>query len=295
MNGRDAARAAAPVAPQTPGVPQADAGQPSPTVLSAFGLPDTSGNSSAPKTTAPVQPNPMFTGNGVQPPAAPVQVTTPPVAPTHVDAAGQQIVENYSAVIQRHSEQAYATALYNAKQDPSIVDGMLASGDQTERQIAEKLLTRNPELFGAGTVEEYQAKRSLEDAGSDPRDREIAQLKINQAKIEQQSADREWRDWKKENGIKDDSFGQLCDTVRKQNPNLPQGDIVAIARGRAGVKPLDPSPLDAVKVNAGGGRGSPPEGQQMDSGALSVMNVGSTEITAAEAYFQAIGGVSKGR
>lgn len=296
VDARDAARAApqAPAPTVIPGVPQTDSGQPSPTVLSAFGLnvPPGTPPANQPPPAAPV--DPMFKANGVDAPAAPVVTTPPAVDPTHVDTAAQQVVENYSATIQRHAEQAYATALYNAKQDPSVIDAMLTSGDQTEMQIAEKLLARNPDLFGAGTVEEYQAKRTLEEAGADPRDKEIAQLKINQAKIDQREADREWKDWKKDNGLKDDSFGQLCDQVRKQNPNLPQGDIVAIARGRAGIKPLDPSPLDAVRVNAGGARGTPPEGQQMDPGALSVLGLGANEVQSADAYFEAIGSF-KGR
>ncbi len=299
VNGRDAARAAAP-APTPPavipGVPQNDNGQPSPAVLSAFNLPVPPGTQT-PAAQKPAQPpNPMFKGNGLEPPPPAAPVTPPPVAPTNVDANGQQIVENYSAVIQRHAEQAYATALYNAKQDPSVVDAMLTSGDATEMQIAEKLLTRNPELFGAGTIEEYQAKKALDDAGSDPRDKEIAQLKINQAKIDKRDAERDWTVWKDKNGIKDDSFGKLCDQVRKEYPNSPKGDIVAVARGRAGVKPLEPSPLDAVKVNAGGGRGAPADaGRQLDPGALSALKLGANEVQAAEAYFEAVGSNLRGR
>lgn len=288
---RDANRSAEPKV-EPPSVPGSTPAQPSPTVMSAFGLPSTPVPGAL---NAPVQPsNSLFAGAGIVAP----QPTPPPspVTPTNVDANGKQIVENYSAVIQRHAEEAYATSLVRAKQDPSVIDTMLASDLKEEKSIAEKLLARNPELFGAGTAEEYQAKKQLEAAGDDPRDKEIAQLRLNQAKIDQKQNDRDWRDWKKENGVKDDSFGQMCDSVRKQHPMLPEGDIVAIARGRVGIKPLEPSPLDGVHVAPTGGRGSPSEGgKQPNSGALQAMRLGANEVTAAESYFEAVGSNLRGR
>lgn len=304
---RDAARSAGAASPQAPvmppaaavpvplsGVPPQQPGQPSPAVYAALGLPVPPGTPQAQPPAAPPV-NPLFAAMGLQPPAAPPATPPPaPVAPSHVDAAGQKIVENYSATIQRHAEQAYATALYRAKQDPTALDAMIASEDAVEKDIAKKLLERNPELFGAGNVEEYQAKKQLESAGSDPRDREIAQMKLDNAKRDQREADREWREWKKENGVKADSFGQLCDQVRREYPNSPKGDIVAIARGRAGIKPLEPSALDGVHVPPGGERGAPPEGSQPNSGAISALGLGTNEVSAAEAYFEQIGSL-KGR
>lgn len=298
VNGRDAARAAAPApaavmppAAIPSGVPEAQPGQPSAAAMDALGLTPPAKAPNPAK--APPAPNPLFKAAGVQPPA-PLQDPTPPaVTPGHIDPAAQAIVENYSATIQRHAEEAYATALYRAKQDPTVLEAMVASGDKVERNIAEKLLQRNPELFGAGTIEEYQAKTELARAGDDPRDREIAQLKMDNAKRDAREQDREWRDWKKEHGVKDDAFGQLCDQARKEYPSAPKGDIVAIARGRAGIKSLEPTALDGIQVPSTGGRGAPQDaGSQINQGAASMLGLGGTEVSQAEAYFESIGGVT---
>jgi hypothetical protein len=240
----------------------------------------------------------LFAAAGVQPPAPAGQSATPPqppVNPSNVDAAGKQIVENYSTVIQRYAEEAYATVFSRAKQDPIVVKNLIESGDKTERSLAEKLLQRNPELFGAGTIEEYMANQALEQAGADPRDREIAQMKLENAKRDQREANREWREWKKEHGVKNDSFGQLCDQVRTQFPKMPESDIVAVARGRAGIKPLEPSALDGVPPSLQGGGGPPPEGGQPNAGAVDALGLRSNDVTAAGAYFEAVGGNVRGR
>lgn len=224
---------------------------------------------------------------GQPPPAA------SPSAQDVANANGQQVVDQYSGAIQRLAEEAYALAAHNALSDSTYVDRMLESGDKTQVDLAKKVIERNSEHFGAKSVEEYQAQVELKKAGDDPVKIELAQLRLNQTRIDNDHADRDWKAYKDKQKVEEDSeFDKLCDSVRKEYPKASKGDILHMARGRAGI---DPQKFVAGGTKAtslgtpGGDRGGQSHTDQPSDSHLSAFGIKPGVASATERYLGGVG------
>ena len=273
--------------------PQSPLGQPPASAFASLGLPPPTSvpapAGAPPSVPVSPKPNPLAALAPGMAPEAPAP-QPPPSAPA--PNPGEQRVEDYSAAIQKSAEEAYAWALHRAMTDPATLDAMIASQNPIEQKLAEKILERNSEHFGAGSIQELKAKKVLDDAGSDPRDRKLAQMELQQTQLLQENKDRAWKDWKKDNGVKDDEFGKLCDQVRKEYPKSPESDVVAVARGRVGIKPQSPTP--ETHLAPAGSRGGPSEkGSQIDSGVMGQFRLDDKTVRSATQYFEAIGAGSR--
>lgn len=281
--GRDAKAAASPSEPASP------ASQPPASAFASLGLQVPTAPSGATPVAPESKPNPLASlapGHDLSN-SAPSPQPTVPAAP---ETPGAKRVEDYSAAIQQHAEQAYAWALHRAMTDPATLDTMIASQNPIDQKIAEKILERNAEHFGAGTLQDYQAKKTIADAGADPRDQELAQMRITQNKLLEENKDRAWKDWKRDNGVKDDEFGKLCDQIRKEYRNSPEADVIALARGRVGIKPQGSSHLSQAPLAPSGSRSAPGnEGAQIDRGVMSDFRLDDSTVRSATAYFEAVG------
>lgn len=267
-------------------------GQPSPVAYAALGLTAPQSPLSATHSDPRVTKNPM---SGLVPDIKPEELLpttapTNPADPAQADAAARRIGE-YEASIQRSAEESYAWALHRSMMDPNALDVMLSSQNPIDRKLAEKILERNSEHFGAGSLDEYLAKKTIDDVGSDPRDRKLAEIELNQKKILKAEDNRRWSDWKKENGVKNDEFGKLCDSVRSEYTSSPEADIISIARGRAGIKSLSPSMIDGFGAPPIGSRGSPhgSPGDSFDPSISREFGLNAGLVRAATGYFEAIG------
>lgn len=271
------------------GEPVSPTGQPPASAFASLGLTPppspVAPSGAAPVAPATPKPNPLASlAPGIQPEAAPPQPTVPATPPN----PGEKRVEEYSAAIQKNAEEAYAWGLHRAMTDPETLDQMIASKNPIDQKIAEKILERNAEHFGAGSIQEFLAKKTIDDAGADPRDRELAQLKINQNKLLEENKNRAWNDWKRDNGVKNDEFGKMCDQIRRDYPNSPESDVVSIARGRAGIKPQGHVP--EAPLAPSGSRGAPGnEGTQIDRGLMGDFRLDDSTVRSATAYFEAVG------
>lgn len=227
-----------------------------------------------------------------KPPEKPVEKTgdtTPPPNPNpaqaKADAEGQTIVDKFSGKIQAHSEELYATLASRARNEDGFLDKLIASEDPMDQKMAKKILERNADIFGAGTVDEYLAKQQIEKAGDDPVQKELAQLRINQAATDKQLKEQEWKTWKAENGISPE-LAELADAVRKQYPpSVPYADIIHIARGRLGI--TNPAPLTKSSTGSPSGRsGGADTGDAIDANVAKLMRVDDPKLAQrAEKYF----------
>ena len=151
---------------------------------------------------------------------------------------GQQVVDNYSSTIQGLAEEAYELARHNAVSDPTYLQSLIDSGDKTKMKLADKVLERNAQQFGAKSVDEYKAKLELDKAGDDPVRIELAQIKMEQARVKSDQTNRDWNSFKRNKKVQEGSeFDKLCDSVRKEYPSSPESDVLLLAQGRAGIDP----------------------------------------------------------
>lgn len=178
---------------------------------------------------------PMATDLKVQTPSE-----TPPSAPNaeddeqkKADAEGKKVVDNYSSQIQEKAEELYGTMLLRAKTEEGYLQKLVHSTDKTERKFAEKILSRNADLFGAGSVEEYKKNLAIASAGDDPKDQKIAAVEHEVKELSEKQRLAEWETWKKEAQITGD-FASLVDDLHVQYPAVSHGDLVAMAKGRMG-------------------------------------------------------------
>jgi hypothetical protein len=165
---------------------------------------------------------------------------TPPSAPKSeddeqkkADAEGQKVIDNYSAQIQEEAESLYGTMLLRAQTEEGYLQKLVTSTDKTKRKFAEKILSRNPELFGAGSVEEYKKNLAISSAGDDPIAQKVAAIEVQTQELSNKQQLAEWETWKKEAQITGD-LASLVDDLHSQYPLVSRGDIIAMAKGRLG-------------------------------------------------------------
>lgn len=223
------------------------------------------------------------------------QMPQVPQQPVQQQPSQPQPTEQMSAWIQQQSEAAYGTALFRAMNEPDFLERLTASQNPMEQQLARKVLERNAEHFGAGTVEEYQAKLELDRAGSDPVKQELARVKMQQVEQSKQMQQMQWNAWKATNGIKDDAFGQLTDAVRKEFPNATPADVVHIARGRSGINPQQQMTIDqqqGINPLAGGGsRGGQPSEQGVSAEGMALFGLTPQLQNQTESYMRTVGAI----
>ena len=172
---------------------------------------------------------------------------------------GQKVVDNYSAKIQEHSEQLYAISVQRVKTEPSHIETLI-EGDKDDRKMAVKVLKNNPDIFGAGTIEDYQVVQARKQAGNSEAAQELAEIKQRQKNLEDRQSESNWLAWKGQNSVLGEA-AELADTIRNDNPNMPWGLIMDAVKGRMGNKEgimSKPSASTAV------GSAAPPEGEEVD-------------------------------
>jgi hypothetical protein len=147
-------------------------------------------------------------------------------------AEGQKLVDTYSAKIQEQAEELYGTLLLRAKDDPTFLDALVESKDKIERKYAEKILSRNSDLFGAKSIEEYKQQKALKDV-SDPNARKLIEIENKLHASEKRQEESAWEDFKRDSKIAGD-FASFCDDLRSEHPDLPYGKLVAMAKGLQG-------------------------------------------------------------
>ena len=177
---------------------------------------------------------PDLTVTSQTPPETPPSAEKPEVdEQKKADAEGQKVVDNYSAQIQEEAESLYGTMLLRAQTEEGYLQKLVDSPDKTKRKFAEKILSRNPELFGAGSVEEYKKNLAIASAGDDPIAQRVAAVEHETKELSDKHQLAEWETWKKEAQITGE-FGSLVDELHSQYPSVTRGDIVALAKGKLG-------------------------------------------------------------
>lgn len=147
------------------------------------------------------------------------------------DGKKPKIVDDYSATIQSLAEEAYATAVIRAEQDPSILDSLLGSDDKVKKRLAQKLIERNSHLFGgAKSIDEYTKNKAIASAGDDPVQKKLAEQDHELKSIRSRQESQEWEAWKKDRNITGD-FATIVDQVHSEYPSLPREKAVALAKG----------------------------------------------------------------
>ena len=290
-------------------------GQPSPQLMpgvaAAFGLQVPPPVQTAPQQMpqqmpqAPVQQpyNPMtwFQQGYPQPlPQQPVQ-QLPQQQPGQQQIPGQQVpvqqqpTPQMAEYVQQQSEAAYGTALFRAMNEPDFLEKLAQSSNPIEKQLAQKVLERNSEHFGAGNLEAFQANLELQKAGDDPTKQELARMKLNQVEQAKQMQKMQWDAWKSTNGIKDDAFGNLVDAVRLEFPNANPADVVHLARGRSGISPQQQMTIESNPgvngAGGGGSRGGQPQDQGASAEGLALFGLSPAMQNQTEAYMRAVGAI----
>ena len=174
------------------------------------------------------------------------------------DKEGKKVVDNYSAKIQEKAEELYATEERLALRDSAHLDKLLASSDKTDRKNAEKILKRNPDAFGAATVDAYKLSRAKAAAGNDPVRQKLVEVDHEIAGLKQEKRTTEWKEWKLENSVRGD-LSKVADEVYSEYPDLPFADLLSLAKGRAGV--LSPSMPGKREGSSPVGGGSPSQNE----------------------------------
>lgn len=165
-----------------------------------------------------------------------------------------KLVDQYSEFIQRNAEEAYAIALFKAKNDEKYLDTLVASSDPMDQKMATKLLSRND--FGAKSVDEYKRTLRVKQAGDDPKDRRLAELEAKVDELTNGSKVKDWSQWKKENAVSGEAE-VLADQVRMEYPSMSSADVMAFVRGKLGMtqNPTQKEQMGFVR----GGLGAVPE------------------------------------
>jgi len=162
---------------------------------------------------------------------APEKPTEDPKPEAIDDPNAKKLVDKYSAKIQETAEELYASMLYRARNEEGYLAKLAASQDPTEKKLVKKILERNPE-FGASSPEEYRLLTEKQQA-KDPEAQERIELKHKLNSQDQKLKELEWDKYKEKNGITGD-FEVLVDDLHSQHPELPEGKLVAMAKGLSG-------------------------------------------------------------
>jgi hypothetical protein len=183
------------------------------------------------------------------------QEKTPPsddlAANQKADEEAELVIQSREARIQEKSEELYRTEERLALKDPEYIKTLVASKDPLDRKLAGKILKRNAETFGASSLEEYEIVLTKQNI-SDPTEQKIAELDIKTKSLEQKQNDSAWSEWKKANSVGDD-IAKVADEVRATYPQMSNGDVVALARGKMGlVQTSSQKGSSSVAVGASG-------------------------------------------
>lgn len=149
------------------------------------------------------------------------------------DAEAEKVIKNNSARIQETAEELYRVEEKLALSDTSRIDRLVNSKDAQDRKLAEKILKRNAETFGANSVEGYKILQAR-NSSTDPTEQKIAVQDLEIQSLKQKQVDSDWSQWKKDNSVSDE-VAAIADDVRATYPNMSNGDILATARGRMGL------------------------------------------------------------
>lgn len=147
------------------------------------------------------------------------------------DNEGQKVVDRYSGRIQEKSEEMYIIEERLALKDEQYLNSLVSSEDPLDIKLAEKILKRNSEHFGASSIEEYKIAQVKND---DPLAQEIAVQKLEINSLKKKQEEQEWSDWKRQHKIGED-VEVMLDEIHKKYPTMAGTDALALARGRMGL------------------------------------------------------------
>jgi len=165
----------------------------------------------------------------------------------------EKVIKNRSAKIQQTTEELYRIEERTALKDETYLQKLINSKDALDRKNAEKILKRNAETFGASSIEEYEIVLA-KNATTDPTEKKLAELDIKTKSLDQKIKNSEWSEWKKANSVGSD-IDAIADEIHATYPTMPHGDVVAMARGKAGLS--QPISKKGSGSTVGGGAGAP--------------------------------------
>lgn len=176
-----------------------------------------------------------------------------------VDLAAQQkaneeaekVIRSREARIQDTTEELYRVEERTALKDDTYLAKLIDSKDPLDRKLAEKILKRNAETFGASSIEDFkllQAKSSSDN----PLEQKVAVQDLEIASLKQKQKDSEWSEWKKANSV--DDIAESADDIHASYPEMPYGDVLAMARGKMGLTNANTKKAASAAV---GGAGAP--------------------------------------
>lgn len=159
-----------------------------------------------------------------------------------------KLVDKYSERIQQLAEETYAYELNRVQKDPKYLDKLVQSTDQMDQKMAGKLLSRND--FGSKTVEDYKKSLIVKNAGNDPRDQAIAELRMEVENLKNGTKSQNWASWKAANAVSGEAE-TLADSVRAEYPTMSNPDVLAFVRGKLGITHT-PSQKEQMGYGRGG-------------------------------------------
>ncbi len=159
-----------------------------------------------------------------------------------------KLVDKYGERIQQLAEEAYALDLDRVRKDPAYLDKLVQSNDPMDQRMATKLLSRND--FGAKTVDDYKRSLIVKNAGKDPRDQAIAELRMEVENLKSGTRSQDWASWKQQNAVSGEAE-TLADSVRAEYPSMSNADVLAFVRGKLGITHA-PSQKEQMGYGRGG-------------------------------------------
>ncbi len=149
------------------------------------------------------------------------------------DEEAEKVIQSREARIQEKSEELYRTEERLALKDHEYLYKLVDSTDAMDRKLAGKILKRNAETFGASSPEELKLKLA-KDAVTDPVEKKTVEMDFKLKNLEQKQIESDWSKWKSDNKVGED-LATVADEIRAQYPDMPNGDLLAMARGRMGL------------------------------------------------------------
>jgi len=149
------------------------------------------------------------------------------------DEEAEKVIQSREARIQEKSEELYRTEERLALKDPNYLKTLVDSQDATDRKLAGKILKRNADTFGASSIEDFKLALA-KNASDDPTDQKIVELDFKTKALEQKQKDSDWSEWKKANQVGED-IAKVVDEVHVMYPDMLNGDVLALARGKMGL------------------------------------------------------------
>lgn len=150
-----------------------------------------------------------------------------------------KVLDNYSAKIQEHSEELYASLSYRSKNEEGFLDKLIASDDTLDRKMAKKILNRNSDHFGVDNIEDYEVKRAKESVGDNQTAQKLAIQEAEIKSLKKKQSDSDWQTWKTSRQVESDSkFDTELNEIHSEHPELPYTDVIMLAKGRLGDSPV---------------------------------------------------------